>query len=155
VPARGRADRTDRNSRLRLTDCHGEYRTGLQMNFEVRRDAALDILKRTRIRRSNYLPPIIRFLWWLEVKIPLPHFVGFWKVFAAYSVYFVVVFMILLALNNYYMTPLIFSEDPRPLFMPLALGVAVLCGLLVGLGMACYYAYGRRKYQLPRWDNLP
>lgn len=31
---------------------------------------------------------------------------------------------------------------------------AVSAGILFGLAMAGYYAYGRKKYNLPRWQDL-
>ena len=35
-----------------------------------------------------------------------------------------------------------------------ALVAAAVAGALFGLSMATYYAYGRRKYQLPEWRSL-
>jgi len=35
-----------------------------------------------------------------------------------------------------------------------AVTVACMAGLLFGFSMATYYAYGRRKYRLPKWESL-
>ena len=35
-----------------------------------------------------------------------------------------------------------------------AAALSVVAGLLFGLSMASYYAYGRRKHRLPPWTSL-
>jgi hypothetical protein len=40
------------------------------MDFEVRKQKALAIMVRHNMFKCNYAPPLIRFLWWLGVKIP-------------------------------------------------------------------------------------
>jgi hypothetical protein len=35
-----------------------------------------------------------------------------------------------------------------------ALFNALFTGVLFGLAMATYYAYGRKKHQFPSWDSL-
>ena len=59
--------------------------------FEQKLDAALALLASTGIYRSNYAPPLYRFLWWLGVKVPPPHFRSFAANFAITGSYFAII----------------------------------------------------------------
>ncbi|MBR7778472.1 DUF6404 family protein [Undibacterium rugosum] len=115
------------------------------MTSSTRREAALRLLETTGMRKSSYAPPGVLILWRLGIDCPPPHFARFWSLFALSGVYFGIfwgLFMWLFSTAS--KTPLLES-------LPLA---ACFAGGLFGLGMAFYYAYGRKKYQLPLWNEL-
>ena len=111
------------------------------MNSHHKRDAAIKLLDATGIWKSNYAPPLLKMMWALGIDCPLPHMVGF-------------------------SASALVSGTCFALFMGLALRIlegqnaphlllsSVLAGVFFGLTMAAYYAYGRRKYQLPLWKNF-
>lgn len=111
----------------------------------TKRDAALAIMARTGIWESNYYPPIVRLLWRAGFRIPLPHFISFGSVAMASGLFFGTAWggLMVLALWN-----------TQSMLVP-ALLAALGAGLCFGLSMATYYAYGRRKHQLPLWHELP
>ena len=116
------------------------------MVSNARRAAALNLLAATGMRRSNYAPPGVRLLWFLGVDAPPPHFARFANIALAMASVFGVTYGLLLWLieGRAQFTP-----------MPFALLRVVVPGLLYGLAMAQYYAYGRHKYRLPSWSDLP
>ena len=110
-----------------------------------KRDAALKLLASTGMRRSNYAPPLVRLLWRLEIDAPPPHFRGFCSNALSAGTYFAIAW-------GAFMWVVIWSRQELP--VGLALGSAVAAGVIFGLGMASYYAYGRRKYNLPSWKEF-
>lgn len=46
---------------------------------QYKRDAALTLLAKTGMWRSNYEPPILRLMWRAGVDVPPPHFAQFWQ----------------------------------------------------------------------------
>ena len=116
------------------------------MADNARRAAALNFLAGTGMRRGNYAPPGVRLLWLLGVDVPPPHFARFANIAVAMASVFGVTYGLLLLLI-----------EGRAQFapMPFALVRVVVPGLLYGLAMAQYYAYGRHKYHLPSWSELP
>lgn len=117
----------------------------MDKSFEFRREAALDLLKSTGIRRSNYLPPAIRLLWRIGVQVPPPHFVGFMSTLLVSGAAFATLWGLLMWLFLWR------NQDMRLVAAASASGAA---GILFGLLMAMYYAYGRRKHHLPSWSSL-
>lgn len=116
------------------------------MKTTPQRVAALKLLDQAGIWELNAAPPMSRLLWRLGVNVPPPHFISF----AASAVSNGVGFGIIWSLLLYVLHPLSGITFPAPTMLK-----AIGGGLFVGLSMATYYAYGRDKYELPRWSSLP
>lgn len=109
-----------------------------------KREAALALLRRTSIKPGNFQPPALRLLWRMGVNARPPHFCSF-----LYNALFSGV--LFGAIWGGFMWLTLWQGDHAPLR---AVTVAALTGLAYGLGMACYYAYGKRVHALPSWDEL-
>lgn len=115
------------------------------MSTLSRRELALQILSKTEIQVSNYSPPAVRLLWRMGIDCPPPHFARFWPVFFISGVYFGVMLGLFMWLATLY----------RPLFLLSSVPFgAAIAGCCFGFFMASYYAIGRRKYKLPRWEEI-
>ncbi|MES2130110.1 MAG: DUF6404 family protein [Pseudomonadota bacterium] len=115
------------------------------MEFKQRRAAALALLAQTGIMRSNYEPPLLRMLWRAGVEVPPPHFATSWKVGLIAGAYFCVAMGTLMWIVG------LFGQQRA---LEALAGSALVAGLFFGLAMAAYYAYGKRKYGLPDWEQL-
>jgi len=115
------------------------------MYNDTRRTKALAILADTGILRSNYEPPYLRLLWRLGVDAAPPHFVAFWRILVLAGIWFGTSWGAFMSLFSWIQQGL-----PTHMIMAASAGA----GLFFGLSMAGYYAYGRRKYQLPRWNSI-
>jgi hypothetical protein len=115
------------------------------MEKNAQREAALALLAKTGIWPSNYAPPLFHLLWRLGMNVPPPHFIRFVSV---------VIFMGALfgGLMSLLVLPMLWSTTGMSGTQVLIMGV--LTGLMFGLAMAGYYAYGRSKHRLPSWDAL-
>lgn len=114
-------------------------------NITQQRAAALGALAQTGILRSNYLPLLTRLLWRLGFDVPPPHFESFWRNILILGSYFTVLASLLMWL-------LVWSHDSDTLWA--AIAASAISGMLFGVVMAGYYAYGKRKYKLPDWRSL-
>jgi hypothetical protein len=115
--------------------------------FESRKAEALRLLGATGINAANYLPPAIRLLWRLGVEVPPPHFAPYGKSALVSGACFACGWGGVMYLLRYVVPGLSFSVH--------GLAIASLAvGVLFGLSMATYYAYGRRRNRLPRWEAL-
>jgi Family of unknown function (DUF6404) len=115
--------------------------------FESRRSEALRLLAATGIKSANYLPPAVRILWRFGVEVPPPHFMPFGKSALAAGTAFGFGWGTVMYLLSLFIPRLNFSVQ--------ALSVASLAvGVLFGLSMATYYAFGRRRNRLPEWESL-
>jgi hypothetical protein len=113
--------------------------------FDAKREEAMRLLDRAGIWRSNYLPPAVRLLWHWGFHTPLPHFLSFSQV----TVWYGLLFAVFWGLGMWLLRG--FGEG----FAPSDLARASCgSGIIFGLSMACYYAYGRRRHNLPRWSEL-
>ena len=115
------------------------------MQQNLRREAALRLLAETGISRSNYEPPLVRLLWRLGVKIPPPHFAPFAPCSLVAGGSFALAWGVAMWFLVWW---------PQGASASSSLISALGTGAVFGLGMACYYAYGRRKYKLPHWHSL-
>lgn len=115
------------------------------MSVSRKREAALAILESSGIRRSNYAPPLVRFLWKMGFDVPPPHFGGFFANVLLTGTVFAIAWGLV-------MWAALWSRQG---FAPFdALIIASCAGVLFGLSMGAYYAYSGRKHQLPRWTEL-
>jgi hypothetical protein len=115
------------------------------MSFDTQREQALALLAKTGIWQSNYAPPALKGLWALGIKVPPPHFASFGATAVTLGIVFAVfygAFMWLFVWSVQHMSPRV------------AIVVSLVAGAFFGLLMAAYYAYGRRKYNLPTWQSL-
>lgn len=115
------------------------------MTFQSRRTKALATLEATGMWRSHYEPPVLRVLWRFGLQIRPPHFLPFSQMLILASAWFGIFW-------GAAMWTLVWSKNG--LAGVSAIGLSCATGLLFGLTMALYYAYGRRQYQLPNWNSL-
>jgi hypothetical protein len=109
-----------------------------------KRNAALQLLRRTAIRPGNFQPPALRLLWRMGVDARPPHFCSFLHNALFSGALYGVVWGGVMWLTLW--------QDSLP---PLrAAGIALLAGAGFGLAMAAYYGYGKRVHALPSWDAL-
>ncbi len=113
--------------------------------FDARRQKALALLAAAGIRKSNYQPLALTLMWRVGLQVPPPHFASFWGLWAVAGLYFSVVWGLIMW---------IFVWQPQGLPMLAAAFNATLAGALFGLAMAGYYAFGRKRHQLPAWQSL-
>ncbi|UTH76385.1 DUF6404 family protein [Chromobacterium sp. IIBBL 290-4] len=111
------------------------------------REQALQILARTGIGKANYAPPLFKLLWRLGLNCPPPHFLPFWQATLLLSGFFGPAWAAWMWLFDH------FFSWPQPSGLVRLLSM-LFTGSLFGLTMALYYAYGRRKYRLPKWEAL-
>jgi hypothetical protein len=113
--------------------------------MNAKREHALQLLSRTGIWPSNYAPPALHLLWKMGLDLPPPHLAR-----PARLVPFLgLLFGLIWGIGMWFILW-------RDIGMSVVIAVvsAVVAGLLFGAIMAGYYAYGRRRHQLPYWDEL-
>lgn len=113
--------------------------------FEAKFQRAIEILGATEMWKSNYLPPITRLLRRMGFKVLPPHFYSFLYIAIFAGIYFTMAW-------GLFMWLFFWSGEGLP-WGNIA-SKAILGGFLFGIGMAAYYAYGRKRYKLPAWNNL-
>lgn len=116
------------------------------MRNNAKRAAALDLLAATGMRTNTYAPPFVRMLWWIGIDIPPPHFAGFLTNAILTGLPFSVVWGML-------MWVVMWKAQGMP-YLFATIG-AILTGIIYGCAMAGYYAWGKHKYQLPTWKDVP
>jgi len=113
------------------------------MDFKKRRELALKILDDAGINSS--VSPYIRMLWLLGIKIPPPHFIKFWHASfimgAPYS----------LLMGAFFSLGASTQKDFNFIFFAIPI---LIIGLIFGMAMGGYYAYSRKKHQLPSWEEV-
>jgi hypothetical protein len=112
------------------------------MEKNAQREAALALLAKTGIWPSNYAPPLFHLLWRLGMNVPPPHFIRFVSVVIFMGAFFGGAMSLFVLWST------------TGISGTLVLIIGVLTGLAFGLAMACYYAYGRSRHQLPHWHAL-
>ena len=115
------------------------------MDAIAKRHAALELLETTGIWKSNYAPPGVKLLWRLGVACPPPHMASFSGTALVAGLYFAV---------GWGLCMWLFFWSKRPLPITSALLLSIIVGIFFGLFMASYYAFGRRKHQLPFWNDF-
>jgi len=93
---------------------------------------------------SNAIPPFTRLLWKLGYEVPPPYFLLFRTAVLHAGAAFGLVF-------GGGAGAVLYIADEMPLFVwPLSV---VISGAFFGLGMACFWAFQRRRLGLPRWSE--
>ena len=114
-------------------------------DIENKRQAALAMLQKTGIMRSNYAPPYLRLLWRCGFDVAPPHFAPFWQNALATGLFYAIgwgVFMY------------IFTWSKSNMSAGSMLSASLIAGALFGLALASYYAHGKRKHGLPSWQDF-
>jgi hypothetical protein len=115
-------------------------------DIAAKRAAALKLMTATGIWRDSYQPLAFRLLWRFGIDVPPPHFVAFhWTALCAGG-YFAIIFGL-----GMWLFP-VMHQGYFP--MRIILVSAGCAGLIFGVGMAGYYAYGRRKHAIPLWQDF-
>ncbi|CAN5770775.1 DUF6404 family protein [soil metagenome] len=91
--------------------------------------------------RSNYEPPILRLFWRLGIDLPPPHFSSFG-------------ITVLFSGGLFGLEMVAFFMLVEDLSWLESIVLAPFAGLIFGVVLAAYYSYGKRKYQLPSWQQL-
>ncbi len=112
---------------------------------ELKRQAALKLLEKTGIMRSNYAPPYLRLLWRMGFDVPPPHFAQFWQNALFSGSFYAIGWGALM----YF---LVWSKTAMS--ATAMLNSAGIAGILFGLALASYYAHGKRKHGLPSWQEF-
>jgi hypothetical protein len=130
-----RTAKTERSTMVNSTDS----------TFDARREKAIAFLEKSGIHKSNYLPPATALLWKWGVKVPPPHFASFASTATVTGIYFGLVWGAMMWLGVW---------SFQGMSIRAALFGAVSAGVMFGVSMAAYYAYGRKKHQFPTWQSL-
>lgn len=112
---------------------------------ELKRQAALKLLEKTGIMRSNYAPPYLRLLWRMGFDVPPPHFAKFWQNALFSGCFYAIAWGTLM----YF-----FVWSKTAMSVTAMLNSAGIAGILFGLALASYYAHGKRKHGLPSWQEF-
>lgn len=119
------------------------------VSFVRKRDAALAILAKSGVWKSNYQSPLLRVLWWVGFRIPPFHFASFWTV----VLYQTGIFCVIFGLFTYFLMPTIVPSTRYDTVIIFLLRCA-LTSIFYTLFVLAYHAYIRRKYKLPKWSDL-
>jgi len=95
--------------------------------------------------RSNYEPPLLRLMWRLGLNVPPPHFASFWVNASTYGIFFGITWGAIMWFMQW---------SGQGMTLTAGGMAAATAGALFGVTMAIYYAYGKRKYKLPSWNDL-
>ncbi len=113
--------------------------------FDRKQAAALAILQKSSIWRSNYFPPFLWLAWKVGLKLRPPHFGRFVQNVCGMGLYFTVIW-------GFAMWLMLWSRQGMPFVW--AVTWSVLVGVVFGVLMGLYYVYSARKYNLPSWESL-
>lgn len=114
-------------------------------DYNRRFDAALGEIAETSVWKSNYNPPMLRSLRFLGFRPRPPHYAAFLSILLGYAAWF----------GPIWGAMMWFAAWRDEGFTVLsAVSASAAAGLLFGLAMAVYYAWGRKKYGLSRWQDL-
>ena len=113
------------------------------MLFDDKLAAAKEFLASKGLRRAAYAPTVVASLWRLGVRIPPPHFAGFFGTFTFAGGLFGAVWGVVMWFAWWS------RHGTRPTS---ALVISSLVGLIVGLVVAVYYRVDARTHSIPKWD---
>ena len=119
--------------------------SGASKRFEQKLAAALELLSTTGMWRITYAPPLFRLLWNLGVEVPPPHFCRL----SALAIFFVPFFGITWGTAMWFA-----AWSRRGMALEKAATLALLAGLLLGLGMAAGTRRAAKKHGIPLWRDF-
>src|SRR6266545_1456193 len=108
-------------------------------------DAALEYLKKHKIRGSNAAPLFFRLCWALGWFIPPPHFLGFISVALLTGTMFGVLMAGVACI-------VVLTSGGQVGLSHLLVGLA--CGSFYGLSIAAHYRWSARRMGLPAWSDF-
>lgn len=112
--------------------------------FERRRARAFAIMAEKKMWGSHAPPPLHRLLWNMNIPLPLPPFAAFWlNVLVFASLYTLMMPLLLL-----------FPSLSVPTFDAISIATNLMAALFFGLSIAGFYAWRKKVYRLPEWDQL-
>ena len=114
-------------------------------DYERRFTAALAELESFDIWPSNSNPPYVRLLKYLGFSPLPPHYSSFWKVCLTQAAWFGIFWGIWMWFTQWS------GENSSNAEVLLSASSA---GCFFGLSMSFYYAYGKRRYSLSRWEDF-
>ena len=115
------------------------------MTFDNKIAAAKDYLAAKGISHVAYAPTLVKLLWRLGLKVPPPHFAGFFGTFLVSGTFFGVLWGAIMWF---------FWWSSHGTALTYAIGISAGIGLAIGLCVAGYYRYAVRKYSIPSWDEF-
>lgn len=113
--------------------------------MKTKRIIALKLLAAKGLKRSVYEPNHLRLLWYFGFDTPPPHFASFLSNIAINSIVFSILWYIFRA---------VFQWLQKGYFQSTDIYDTIFVSAIYGVGMAVYYAYSRRKNELPTWQGL-
>lgn len=132
-----------------LVQVNGENNGGLPMaknvNFDRKKQRALDIMAAKGMWRSNYAPPLHRLLWKLGVNIPPPPFTFFWHNVLLFGPSFGLTWGIFMWFTTW---------QPQCVNLTTALLSSAMAGVFFGVMMAAFHRWRKYVNRLPEWGKL-
>lgn len=115
------------------------------MTFHDKLKLAYAELQATGIKKTNYRPPFTLLLQKCGLKLPPPHYTGFWQNTLLLGSFF----------GMTWGTIMYFAVWQAQSMGPMEALITIICtGGIYGLAMAAYYRYGARKHHLTPWTQL-
>jgi|SRR5690606_32238884 len=115
------------------------------MCFEKRKKVALEELKKSGIWRSNYMPPALKLMWKIGLKVRPPHYNYFLHNALSLGLWFAIAWGILMWF---------FQWRSMEISILVAIGFAAATGIFFGVFMASYYKWSAKKHHLSSWSEL-
>ena len=110
-----------------------------------KRNAALKLLEASGISKGFYAPLTHRFYWWIGLDVIPPHFSKFWINALLVGIPFGVLWGAFKYFTQWSMVRMSLWDAT----------VVTLAGVAaIGLVMAFFYAYDRKKRKLPTWEEI-
>ena len=116
------------------------------MSFEKRKEAAMQELKESGIRKSNGIPPALLIFWKLGIRVRPPHYNSFLKNALSAGFWFAVLFGVLMWFLQWRSMGFGVSG---------AVATASVAGIFFGVIMAAHYKSSARRHRLSNWADLP
>ena len=114
------------------------------MNFDDKVTAANALLAAKGIPHQLYAPTLVKLLRRLGLKVPPPHFAGFFGTFFVTAVFFGVLWGVIMWFAWW-------SEHGTPAIT--AIGISAAIGAVLGVIFAGYYRTSASKHGIPSWDQ--
>lgn len=114
------------------------------MTHDEKIQALLQHARRHQVAPGSAAPPFWRLLWKLGLRLPPPHFLGFWQLVLVCGSFFGSIWGLVVYL-------LVWRAQQLPLAQ--AAGTSLCAGALFGCVMAAVYRRQARRLRLPAWHD--